>query len=280
MPEYETNAAYHADDAHVGSSMLSNFRESPALYRGLYVTHTIPKPPPTPAMLKGSAMHTLVLEPQRFEAEYLVAPGSVLTRRGKKWEAISEVGQAEGKAVLLAAEHEAARHMAESLRRNRHLRGFLESAHTMVEQSIRWTDVASGIDCKCRPDLVDIDPELPQAWQVELKSSKSPGEEFAKACANYGYDRQMAHNLEGVASIIDRPVMPYFFVVRNEPPWDVWPENQVSQEYFIESGFRSRRYWLTRLAECIKTDVWTSPEQTEPGELKLPPWHLKGAEYE
>ena len=280
MPEYETNAAYHADDTHVGSSMLSDFRTSPALYQGLYVTHTIPKPPPTTPMLKGSALHTLVLEPQRWEDQYLVAPDGVKTRRGKKWEALAEVGQAEGKVVLLYSEYEAAWKMACALLSNQHLRGFLASGHRMVEQSVRWTDTASGIDCKCRPDLVDTDPELPQAWLVELKSSASPGDEFRKSCANYGYDRQMAHNMEGVASIVDRPVSPYFFVVRNEPPWDVWPENKVSLENFIEPGFRSRRYWLRRLAECMETNVWTSPEQTEPGELELPFWHLKGKEYE
>jgi len=277
-PEYETNAAYHADDTHVGSSMLSDFRKSPALYQGIYVTHTIPKPPPTTAMLKGSALHTLVLEPQRWDAEYIVATDNVLSRRGKKWEVLAHLAAHEGKAVLLAPEVEAAHHMAASLLRNKRLRVLMGAKGAIIERAIRWTDVASGIKCKCRPDLLVDDPKL-GAWLTDLKSSNSPGPDFPKSCANYGYDIQMAHYLEGAATVKDRPLAPYYFVVRNEPLWDVWEERKLSQEDFIDAGFRARRYWLRRLAECMETNVWEAPEQTEPGELKLPFWHLKGDEY-
>ncbi len=64
-PDYETNAAYHADDTHVGASMLSVFRENPLLYQWYFVTGQRPKPPPTKPMRMGSALHTLVLVPRK-----------------------------------------------------------------------------------------------------------------------------------------------------------------------------------------------------------------------
>jgi exodeoxyribonuclease VIII len=279
MAEPETNVEYHADISHVGSSMLSEFRNNgPAWYHAVYVAQTLPRPKPTPQMVLGSATHTLVLEPSRWDAEYVVAPDGV-SRRQKKWETLVEMAEAEGRTPLLAEEAAAARAMADSLLRNEYLQVLLEASGT-TERSIRWTDDRSGIKCKCRPDRLIDDFGLSCAWLLEIKSSVSPGADFGKACANFGYDRQMAHYLEGAHMVTDRPLSPYMFVVRNTQPYDVWPENNFSRVEFIEPGFRSRRYWLSRLAECIKTDEWVAPEQKRPGLRKLPAWHLKGEEYD
>ena len=278
--EHETNAEYHADDTHVGASMLSDFRDNAALYKGVHVTHTIPRPPPTKPMRMGSALHTLVLEPDRWDLEYLVAPDGVTAHSRNKWAELLAFAEVDYRTVLAATEAEAARHMAASLLENKRLRVLMEAAGTRTERAIRWTDVATGIKCKCRPDLLVDDPGLERAWLPDLKTSNSPGPDFPKSCANYGYARGMAHYMEGAATVIDRPLHPYYFVVRNSEPWDVWEEYRLSQEDFIDPGFRSRQYWLQRLARCMETNDWTSPEQTEPGELKLPYWELKGAEYE
>ena len=70
----ETNAEYHADLSHVSNSMLKVFAESPQKYYQMFVAKTMPKPEQTPSLLLGSVVHCLFLEPEKFGAEYAVAP--------------------------------------------------------------------------------------------------------------------------------------------------------------------------------------------------------------
>jgi len=59
---------YHADQS-IGHSGILKMLKSPAHLRET-LDHP---PPPTPAMALGSAVHTYVLEPDRFSEEFVVA---------------------------------------------------------------------------------------------------------------------------------------------------------------------------------------------------------------
>ena len=86
-----TEEEYNALDA-VRRSALWEMRKSPAHY--LYkVTHP---EEPTPALLFGVAAHMAVLEPERFQAEYIVAPKiDRRTKEGKEaWTALMKSGKA------------------------------------------------------------------------------------------------------------------------------------------------------------------------------------------
>src|SRR5581483_10081660 len=68
-----TNEEYHAHRA-TSHSTLEMFRRSRKLYHAIHVARTMDRPEPTAAMQLGTHVHCAVLEPERFEAEYVYAP--------------------------------------------------------------------------------------------------------------------------------------------------------------------------------------------------------------
>ncbi|EAW3102332.1 exodeoxyribonuclease VIII [Salmonella enterica] len=67
------NSAYHAADG-ISSSMLKDARISLMYFYGRYITGTI-KRETSDAFTMGSLVHSLILEPAKFDEEYAVFPG-------------------------------------------------------------------------------------------------------------------------------------------------------------------------------------------------------------
>jgi hypothetical protein len=63
---------YHSDRSRISNSQLSRLKESPKQYYAEYVLNK--RSEATPAMLRGSMVHTLVLEPEKFPSLYVVMP--------------------------------------------------------------------------------------------------------------------------------------------------------------------------------------------------------------
>ena len=66
-----TNEEYHSLD-YVSKSHLDLINKSPFHYWDRYINPERVIPEPTKAMFLGSAFHTIVLEPDLFEKEYIV----------------------------------------------------------------------------------------------------------------------------------------------------------------------------------------------------------------
>ena len=82
-------AEYHAHPA-VSNSILAKMARSP-LHARAYIDGE--RKGPTAAMLVGTAVHTAVLEPRRFSAEYAVFQGDRRTKEGKaRYDEIKESG--------------------------------------------------------------------------------------------------------------------------------------------------------------------------------------------
>ncbi len=176
---------YHAIDA-VSNSLITQILRSPAHARA-YLTQ---QREPTKAMEFGTAFHAAILEPLSFARTYDVFDGDRRTKAGKEeYERLTSSG-----IKLLSADDMAT------------IQGMMQSVHSHVaaaellregeaELSVTWTDDATGLPCKCRPDWWIGDTLV----DVKTTDDASP-EGFARAIAKYGYHRQAAWYLQGTGA--------------------------------------------------------------------------------
>jgi exodeoxyribonuclease VIII len=95
------NADYHAHPA-ISKSHLDLIARSPLHYWARFLDPKRVIPEPTPAMRIGSAVHTHVLELDKWDTEYTVAPDGLdrRTKAGKEAWAAFEAESANGRTVL------------------------------------------------------------------------------------------------------------------------------------------------------------------------------------
>lgn len=271
MSEHETNAEYHADASHNGSTMLGDYEESPRLYHGLHVAKTLPPEPPTPAMVLGSLTHTLVLEPEMLGEEYTIAHGCN-ARRGNKWQAVAEMAAAEGKTPVPPAWIDDARAMTRAVQAHPLASTILERAES-IEQPIRWTDPETGIRLKCKPDFL-VTQDNTDGLVVLAPDLKTSAElaKFPSSVANYRYHIQSRLYRNGIATTLPEgaEIQSLWIVVSKTPPHDVRvfrPSPAMEFTAQLELNLL-----LDRLRDSFATDTWELPDSNRIETLELPRW--------
>lgn len=171
------NHDYHASPG-VSKSSLDLFHQSPALVQW---ARECPQDDEVMAADFGDALHAILLEPERYEAEYAVAP--VADRRTKEGKAIYEafVEASAGKTVLTTDDHKKLTLMRGSALAHPTAK-FLLTTPGKVEQSIYWTDEATGELCKMRPDKTITEHHI----IVDVKSTDDM-DRFQRAIEDYRY---------------------------------------------------------------------------------------------
>lgn len=255
---------YHADPA-VSNSMLSSMARSPAHFWAL---HRAPSRPaatePTAAMRAGTLLHALLLEPSTVPALYAVRPAGLdgRTRAGKEW-----LEAHAGRVVLTAEEWATAEAQRDALLAVQEIAHAL--ADGIAERSIWWTDPATGLRCKARPDwrrpLGDG-----RVLLLDLKTTADPSPSaFAKSAHTYGYHRQAAHYEAGAEAAGDVVAGFLFAVVSNAYPFIAVP--YVLDPASAELGRQQRDRLLRRVAECEATGRWPAFGDGVQS-LSLPAW--------
>ena len=131
----------------------------------------------------GTAWHCAVLEPEEYARQYVVCPHDGRTKAGKDWKEL----HADSK-ILSVVECELIKSMRYGIGENVKAVLLLECSGT-VEESYFWTDIITGVECRCRPDkIVEIGGRV---IVLDLKTTQdaSPAA-FAKSIAQFGYHRQ------------------------------------------------------------------------------------------
>lgn len=250
---------YHAHPA-LGSTQIRELLRSPAHFKALGAKE------PTPSMQFGTLVHTLVLEPDTFDARYIVAPNvDRRTRAGKAdW---SEFQAAAGeREVIDAATNGKARAIAVSVRTHARAAKLLEAA-SVREESIFWQDDETGVECKCRPDA-----RAPSAGiVVDLKTARDASPRaFARSVANFGYHIQAAHYTAGVRAAGHEAREFLFIVAETELPYGVAVYRL--DPFAIECGERARVQALDLFAECQASGEWPSYGAGKIETIELPGW--------
>jgi hypothetical protein len=258
---------YHSHPA-VGHSGLVRVMRSPAHYRE-YVTNP---PEPTPAMQLGTALHTALLEPDRFAEAFVVAPK--FDRRTKEGKTAAEAWEAEnaGKTPLTADQMTAIEQMVASIRAHTGAARLLSNG--LAEMSGFWVDQETGIECKCRPDFLAVEKDRPEQVTaiVDVKScSDASADGFARAIATLGYDVQTAFYQDGLKALTGRAIPFYFIAVEKDAPYAV--ACYKASDEVIEIGRAKYRATLQLLKWCRDNDQWPGYQPNgEIEEINLPRW--------
>jgi exodeoxyribonuclease VIII len=260
------NADYHRHSA-VSKSHLDQIAKSPLHYWARYLDPNRVTPEPTPAMAIGSAVHTHVLELDQWDARYVTAPEGInrRTNAGKaEWEAF-EVAST-GRTVLAKADAELVMRMGHSV--------FAHPAASMLlampgkaETTHMWTDQATGLRCKCRPDWLTDDGSL----IVDLKTTEDASPMgFRKSIANWRYHVQASWYLDGLEQATGkRPDQFIFICVEKKPPFAC--AVYAADAEMIQIGAEAAARDLDVLATCRAAGAWPGySDQVEM--ISLPPW--------
>ena len=261
-----SNAEYHAGQG-LGASNLRELLRSPLHY----ITSVNSEHKETPAMKLGIATHCAILEPERFDIEYVEAP--VVDRRTKDGKAIWSELEQSGRIVLNSDEYGKVVEMASAIKRH-------ELASKLVsggvsEQSVYWYQRVSSLEvseilCKARPDYVK--PLKKGYVIVDIKTTQDASmyEFQRKAYYKYCYHLQAAHYVRGFEAVTGEKVVAFMYIaIESEPPYAI-SVFKAGDDY-MKAGEQKTQELYELYANCMAKDKWPS-YSTGIQELRLPKW--------
>ena len=136
----------------------------------------------------GSALHKIVLEPEEFSDEFVIAP--VINKRTKagkeEWEKFTL--ENEGKTILTPDDMALVESMRDKLLELPNLKKWLEAG--VAEKS--FFAKIDGVDVKCRPDLLVKTKAGYIVIDLKTMSGEATAESFTKTSGNFLYHLQDA----------------------------------------------------------------------------------------
>jgi exodeoxyribonuclease VIII len=240
------NAAYHAGEG-ISKSQLDMIAKSPAL---LEWSKKAPEDKSKSKALDfGDAMHAVLLEPHRFQSEYVVAP---------KFDRRSNAGKAEAKAwedananrtQLTEEEGRKIALMRESAFAHPDARRLLETEGDN-EASIYWEE--SGVLCRCRPDK-----SLPKHnFILDVKTTADMAK-FHFSARDYRYDVQDAFYSSGFRHHFGEQPTFIFLAVSTSISCGKYPVQlfELSQDDKL-NGEQLYKSELATYRECLQANEW------------------------
>jgi len=241
---------YHASVG-FGSSKVKTFMSCP-----LSLKHELEHgfKDPTPAMVKGSAFHMAVLEPERFRKAYAIKPEGInkRTKAGKEEFAAFEES-CKGKEIIDMKMADEVSAMLESC--NEQFGHMLCDGNAEVSY---WRKHESGLVLKARIDYERGD------LAMDLKSTADPVN-FLKACRNFRYDIQAVHYLY-VSQLKEMIFLP----TGSTAPFLSGSPVMISEDRLSQVAFTWGRA-IDDLADSLTFDIWQGlPKDIQT--LDIAPW--------
>lgn len=261
-----TNDEYHASPA-VSRSGIMEFKKSPYHYFKAYLSEDKVKKEQTPAMIFGSAFHTYMLEPNKFDNEYCVEPERVLLKdvgreKYEDYKKLIELIEKQNKIVITQKDKELILSMEKSVLEHPEASNLITGG--MNEASIFWTDEHTGIECKSKPDIWFDD------IVVDLKTiSSADPHTFQRSIVDGGYHIQAAMIRNGIKANTGKDVKNFAYIVCEKSfPYAV--AVYVLDEFALDKGHCEYKDMLLQLKNCKQTNTWQS-YQTQT--ISLPGWY-------
>ncbi|MCW7941617.1 hypothetical protein AAW14_06095 [Streptomyces hygroscopicus] len=257
--------AYHADKTSISSSGLRALLAPgcPAQFK-----YDRDNPPaPKREFDLGHAAHRLVLgegeelEPLNFD--------NYLTKAAK---AARDEAREAGAVPLLAHEWEQVQAMAEAIRQHPIAGPLFAPGTGRAELSLYWTDPATGIRCRVRPDWLKEMPGL--ALAVDYKSCRDASPDaISRAIRDHSYHQQDAMYVDGIWAVLKPLDVRFIFVFQSKTaPYLVTVRELADQDRDIGRARNERA--LRLYADCIANDEWpdwTGPVDQIP-QIGMPTW--------
>ena len=260
------SSEYHTGPG-LGSSHLRELLKSPLHYK---MSVNSPSKE-TPAMKLGTATHCAILEPERFDIEYVEAP--VIDRRTKDGKALWSELEHSGKIILSSDEYSKVMEIAKAVRRHELASKLITGGAS--EQTIYWEQRVLSLDvpeilCKSRPDYVK--PMKKGYIIVDIKTTQNAyiSEFQRKAYYQYCYHIQAAHYIRGFENITGEKVIAFIYIaIESEPPYAI-SVFKAGDDY-LKAGEEKTLELYELYANCVANDNWPSYSE-EIQELRLPKW--------
>ena len=231
---------------------------------------------PTPAMVFGTVVHKLFLEPTSFCDEFAVAP--IVDRRTKDGKAIyaeflASVGD---KTVISADDMATATEMVRVLNRTPFVKALLDGAAT--ETLVTWADEPTGEACKIRCDALKLMRDGTPLIVDYKTTNDASTDAFCRKALSLGYDFQAGMYCQGLETHYGVPAKFVFIAQEKVEPYAV--NILEADEEFIQRGKDTYRELLGIYHECKATDNWYGylGKETVIGKLCLPQWATRTAE--
>ncbi|MGY4098078.1 PD-(D/E)XK nuclease-like domain-containing protein [Nocardia sp. R16R-3T] len=263
-------AVYHGDRDSISSSQLRDLGEMTPYEFWWRREHHVRKV--TDDMEFGTAIHTLVLEPETADEKLIEAPSKTWNRPADQ--AIRKKARAEGKVALLTARMESARWAA------RNVLADLDVGHMFrdgqPELSGYCPDPETGTMRRIRTDCLYTPPSGVIALDLKkINDSAAPGH-FAKSVRAYRYDQQEALYVD-VLRDLDIDVAAFWFVVVADTAPHLVTINKIPADY-VERGRRHNRASLDLYAKCTESGEWPRYERGI-HEIPQPAWAYREDDY-
>jgi len=226
---------------------------------------------PSKAMLMGTALHSILLEPQTWAVgkSHWIRPATYVDSKGevKPWNGNSTtckqwIKDRAALPIYTADEVIELGGMVQALREHYQAGPALESGHSEVAAFAQ--DEETGMWIKAR-----IDKALPERGAIVDVKKVQDARDFPRKAYDMGYHIQAASNLhicELLGVKFDRFI---FITVEESAPHGIILYE--ADEEFIQRGKSEWRKYLNEYAECVSTDKWPSyPASIQ--NLSLPKW--------
>lgn len=215
---------YHAIKA-LSNSSLSVLKRSPTEFYKRFITGEM-KGQESDAMLLGSAVHMLALEPERFDAEYRIESGPFNATTGKpfgrdtkKFEAwLDEEKNLDDRKILIKSEFENSLAIAKAFQAHPTIAAIMASRAEKLFESEHAMEYEIGdgkVEMKCKIDFVCP----PERLIIDLKTTSDPSPyAWSWSAEDFGYHRQAAIYSDAMEAKYGEPFRFLFGVVRSKEP--------------------------------------------------------------
>jgi exodeoxyribonuclease VIII len=237
---------YLAIDA-INQTGLKLFGRSPAHY--LHSVIQEDEEDESAAKQRGTICHAGVLEPERFEQEYVIGPFVDLRTKAGKEEWAAFCAKHPGKYHIRGADGAAMLGARRAIWSQPFAKQIL-SDRGPIEVAVVWRDKPTGLLCKCRVDKLCEKMGI----VIDLKTTPDAREDyFERSAWKFGYYRQAAMILDGLAA--HRLVYDLFCIIAVESNPKIHQGSNVYEmlQEAMERGRRENAKALAKLAECKKT---------------------------
>jgi hypothetical protein len=243
-----SNEEYHAMPG-LSSSAFKAFCQSPAKYKE-YLAKKNDEEEDKPALILGTLIHTMVLEPHKKETDVFVLPELNLRTNAGKAEKEALFLEHTGKQVVTPEQMLIAEDVARRVKADPTCQALFASG--VAERSYFWIDDCTGLLCKCRPDWINFD--LPA--MVDIKSTDDCSEgSFARDVEKYWYDVQSAWYLRGVVEVTGTWVNNFSFVACEKKNPFMPPMIYIMDGAYLETADLLINHNLKRLRDFISGDL-------------------------
>ena len=284
----DKNEKYHNNKDYISASGLKKIKQSP-----LHFIEEEKKE--TEAMTFGSAYHTLILEPEKFDKKYyvfdeteilqiLISEGSQKprgTNKYKEWYQI-EMDKAAGKELIELPAFHLLESMKKRLFSHRYVKSLLTNGE--AEKSIYTTiglEVGGSVNVKIRPDYLKQNKRI----IVDLKTTSDASVNgFPRNAAEYDYHIQSALYTD-IMELIEGKSMPWeFFFIAQEKTRPFAFNIFLASPQFQSQGRYEYEKLLTLYKYCKENNRWPGYQcytESKYGVniLNLPPYSIKEIQW-